>query len=1023
MGGPVVEEERFYRTYAVRICEGPISDLLKIEEDDKVVYDITPDSQLDPQENVKFAEKFTVYLGTDDQDPDPDLEKIFGVGDTPAYPGTAYIVFPNRDVTDRRGSVPNYRFTVATAGAVKEQRPAIIVGNAILGGESYNSLDIAQQNNNFARNAGLQSFSRDNEYLAVRGATNRIDIYKINNDNLQYELHKQILNTDLHDVAYTIASFDFSPSSDYLAIVTDGMYVHTLDVKNDFSLADTYDPRDSFSPVNAGSSYQQNINGSFRFNPAGNILPFFLRIVNDYYYVHLLVNESNGKIREVSSEWLGQSISWNRNRTVWVNNSTYTKTLSNNTGRYVDLLTGDFTFSYLNNGWGGGFWGFVGKNNSLYQANIYRDESSLFHLELIKRSREMAGFSNSYEVEFDFGIMPSTGIDTSKSSFDLSNDRQYLVLSHGTTFRSDTYNYRYATVFKYNESNRKYEFLEHLEHGTTSNFPTSSNGLVNISQLYGGQSTPGISSVKHIIEDVADRLKINPNILNTENVDIPVRGFVSAEQYTGGNIIRKLQDAYFFDPAEYDGRLNFVPRGQEVKTSIIFDNLVLDSYEFQRNSAIEYPRKIELMYQNPKVGYNAAKATYERRSPEYLLSGTVSNEVPLFLDEDEAAQIADKMLKVAWAEAEGEVNFSLDYSYSYLTPSDTIGFFMRDTQRRLRIEKIETADGILSITAKIDRQSAYSSKVTGVPLPKPTPPPSTIVGDTDFLYLDIPAIIDNHDTLGYYVSGSGALSAWHGGEVQREDLQGEFNTITNLEQGLAVGYIDNDISQASEHYVDTTNKIRVKLYNDVNEPLSVNNDILLQEQNAIAILRGDGSAEILQFRDAEQIGELEYELSYLIRGRLNSQATSHSAGSKFVRLEDVYFIQANANMLDTDLTHRAVSYDQTPDDADIYVDDFVGRNQVEFPISNLRYNKLGPIITLEWSPRERFGSDINPVRSSNWRSYKIVLDDGTKREEIITMENSVNIPVVDFSYPLTATVHQVNRYTGDGPGVSIQIEN
>ena len=125
-GGPVTQEERFYLTYAIRICQGPIDGILRIWEDEKLVYDNRAEySLMTVEDNAKYAEKFRLYLGEEDQMPDSELESIFGVGDTPAYRGTAYIVFPNRDVTDRRGSVPNYRFEVSTA-ATFTQYPDLI---------------------------------------------------------------------------------------------------------------------------------------------------------------------------------------------------------------------------------------------------------------------------------------------------------------------------------------------------------------------------------------------------------------------------------------------------------------------------------------------------------------------------------------------------------------------------------------------------------------------------------------------------------------------------------------------------------------------------------------------------------------------------------------------------------------------------------------------------------------------------------------------------------------------------------
>src|SRR5690554_2859092 len=110
--GPKVESERRYRTFAIRIAEGPISGLLRVWMDEKLVYDIRPNPDMPAAESVQFAEGFTLYLGGEEQLPDPDLEAYLGVGNVNAYRGTAYIVFANFDLTDYGDRIPQFRFEV-----------------------------------------------------------------------------------------------------------------------------------------------------------------------------------------------------------------------------------------------------------------------------------------------------------------------------------------------------------------------------------------------------------------------------------------------------------------------------------------------------------------------------------------------------------------------------------------------------------------------------------------------------------------------------------------------------------------------------------------------------------------------------------------------------------------------------------------------------------------------------------------------------------------------------------------------
>lgn len=100
-GGPKVETESAYRTYAVGFCEGEAT-LLQAWRNGILVYDAEDPSMA--AENAKFLEYATWYTGSFDQPASPDLEEIYGVGQAPYFRGTAYLSLHNEDVTDLRGA-------------------------------------------------------------------------------------------------------------------------------------------------------------------------------------------------------------------------------------------------------------------------------------------------------------------------------------------------------------------------------------------------------------------------------------------------------------------------------------------------------------------------------------------------------------------------------------------------------------------------------------------------------------------------------------------------------------------------------------------------------------------------------------------------------------------------------------------------------------------------------------------------------------------------------------------------------
>lgn len=108
-GGPKVESESAYRTYAVGFCEGEAS-LLQVWRNGILVYD-AEDPGMAP-ENAEFLKYARWHTGSFQQMPDPSIEGTHGVGNAPAFRGTAYLVLTREDVTDQRGAWSQWQVRV-----------------------------------------------------------------------------------------------------------------------------------------------------------------------------------------------------------------------------------------------------------------------------------------------------------------------------------------------------------------------------------------------------------------------------------------------------------------------------------------------------------------------------------------------------------------------------------------------------------------------------------------------------------------------------------------------------------------------------------------------------------------------------------------------------------------------------------------------------------------------------------------------------------------------------------------------
>ncbi len=97
-GTPRVQNYGYTLSFAIGLCEGPISGVGRIWADGKVLNTA----------NLTMR----VYTGEEDQDPDPAIEAIEGTGLAPAYRGLAYVVFEDLPLGPFGNRMPQLSFEV-----------------------------------------------------------------------------------------------------------------------------------------------------------------------------------------------------------------------------------------------------------------------------------------------------------------------------------------------------------------------------------------------------------------------------------------------------------------------------------------------------------------------------------------------------------------------------------------------------------------------------------------------------------------------------------------------------------------------------------------------------------------------------------------------------------------------------------------------------------------------------------------------------------------------------------------------
>lgn len=548
---------------------------------------------------------------------------------------------------------------------------------------------------------------------------------------------------------------------------------------------------------------------------------------------------------------------------------------------------------------------------------------------------------------------------------------------------------------------------------------------VNGRIVTGGTGT-GPVPLSYIIDFLHDRTDSKPS--GVAELTDDVEGVVFAGDYTAADAIRTFMTLYFFDAGEFDAgtgyKINYVKRGGDAVTTLTEDDIIEGPEDWEREDSYERPRVLHLSYPNPIADYGAPNIVIKRTSPDVLVVGERSVSVPVvFSDATEITQRADIMMTVIYTEIAGTYEIVLPDRLIELAPTNSIGFSIRGKIRRLRMTGWRYGEGVIRTEWVAERQSAYTSDVTGLPAIPSTLPPPSIVGDTVAVVMDIPALSDTLDNLHLPVAATGQTEAWWGATQQRKlESDTSFTNVAAINPpGSVMGVLDADVGAASAHYTDTTNKVTVELYSD-DEIETLTQAQFLSEGGAFALSWDDSGTrrwELMQYRDAVKVGDRTWELSYLARGRLNTVAAEHLAGAVFVLLDyGVTNLPMQSAWIDTEITHRTVSNGQSPDSAIPYAEEWTAQCQTEFPVAHLFAEIAGDDLNLSCVPRHRFGTEDNPIRSANWTGYRWTATDGSNAAQVDTIADTATIDVTSWSTPITVTVAQLNRYTGAGPTVT-----
>lgn len=985
-GGPKVETESVFRTYAIRVCEGPIFGFVRVWRNGILVYDArlgnTPD-------NIKFVSRARFFLGDFAQNPSPDLEAIFGVGTTPAHRGTAYMVMADDDLTDMRGSIPQYAFQVTSGGALDCEDTI--------------------------------SYSNEVMFPWIQG----VDPRNCLNDHVYEYLAGPERDTFAEAISDAEANLGHALLPDLIgwSRVPGGAvnpYIPGVNSDNDDSLQ---------LHLNAWHS-----DGMFLGMPAPTSGGIGFGYKDTCGTAFLNIGESFG----TKFWWTGK-------------NQDYPDTNS---------ITGDFTEAgiwQLHEYCGGVIYHppidsiavlaandcteFPNTCNGSFPA-ISLVVDTQFRVRRIPRAPDPPCFPTCGTQPPDFEGLPGgycvvNGLAISKDDDWVKDEahtwhvlQQYSVdsvdgflkvtlpLNPALPSTHADYNNQPFWEAAYADAVTAGDMPDGLSYGV--DYPVSQSfGYVLESQSCSLSSEA--MPLAQVVSTICTRAGL-PNI-DVSELDADVRGFVITNAYPAYAALQALSQIFLFDPSNYDGVIHFIPRGGNSVGAITEDNMLDDDEQIEqekRADSISIPRVLNLNYYDVDGGLSTDKQTSERADDRRSIAD-MSIQTTVLMNADEAARAIHINHKVLIEDQKGELHFSLPDSFLSLTAANPIIVQYQGRSQRARISQCNICDGYQEYICIRDRQSAYTSNVEGIPAAPQTPPPSGVIGQTLIELLDIPTLRDVDDSigLGYYVALTGLLPAWNGALVELSYDAGANYIDSGSSSTQAL--LGETVSQLADHpqaYPDSVHSVVIRIDTPDGELEETDLTGLLNGQN-LAII-GD---ELIQFANAEQDTSGNWTLSYLLRGRKDSDPVHHSSGERFVLLDrpSLAFVPANITDIGRVLTFRATSFGTSVDSGTVVSMTYVGRSQTERHASYLMAHLAGDDAIITWQGVGRLGSGAHSAQGAYFIGYRVVITDGSITDTIDTLAETLTHDISAFSAPITVSVAQRNQLTGAGPSIEVTL--
>jgi hypothetical protein len=532
----------------------------------------------------------------------------------------------------------------------------------------------------------------------------------------------------------------------------------------------------------------------------------------------------------------------------------------------------------------------------------------------------------------------------------------------------------------------------------------ASGGTVDYRLIAFSALAPSEASVADILLAECERAGLTSGQVDVSGIADTVHGYPVTRAGGGRATIEPLLKAFFIDPVEADGKVNFIKRANQAQAaSIAFDDLAAvegggsagDPFPLQRMQESDLPRSITVQYIDINADYQPGAEQGLRQVTSSI--NDVADDIAICTASDHAKQVADVLLFDAWS-ARNKRSGKLTREYAYLTPGDVALIeYPRGTFQQRQLTRVNDTGALIEFEAIDANADLYRTTPLGS-----AGSSSQVLGDlpspAQLAVLDMPIVRDVDDNAGVYVALAPLREPASGAQlflgVDDSSLTGR-GIVT---APAPIGVTETVLGGFTEGFIDELNLVTVSIGPDT--LASTTRDRVLTTTDNLCAIGAAGRWEILQFIRVASLGAGRYTLSGLRRGRYGTQDSraNHTAADTFVLLTQAGMLRPlfDVSALSHNYRFRPVGLGLPLDSADSVVAQNTGVGLMPLAPYNLRGSRAANDLTLTWSRRSRL--------SNNWLLGLVPLGETSEAYSIDVYASNAYATVKRTLTAATATV-------------------